>query len=84
MAKKGFKYSVKGFNAMRKSPEVRQLLEEYASQAANAANDYISQRNGFGYEVTDMPTRAVAFVRAESPKARAVAADQNILLKVVR
>lgn len=83
MAKKGFKFSVKGFNALRKSPEVRQLLQQYASQAVQAANGYIGQ-NGFSYEVEDMQTRAVAFVRAESPKARAAAADQNILLKVVR
>lgn len=84
MAKKGFKYSIKGFNSLRKSAEVKELLQQAASQATNAANDYISQRNGFAYEVTDMPTRAVAFVRAESPQARAVAADTNILLKVVR
>ena len=71
-----FEPNIAGFNELRRSPEmqniIRQEAEAYAARAGN------------GYKVKMYPSRAVAIVEAATDEAKQDNLDNNTLLKKVR
>lgn len=66
-----------GMNELRNSEEMKQVLQEYASQVSKRAGD------GYTSSVKSAPTRAVATVRADSPKAVRDNFKNNTLLRAL-
>jgi len=70
MSKTRVELNIAGFNALRKSPEMTAGLQELAEGIAQRAG------SGYGTEVKNFPSRAVASVYTEDPDAmRACARD---------
>lgn len=70
MAKTRVKLSIRGFNQLRKSPEMVAGLQEIASGIAQRAGD------GYGTDTKKFPSRTIASVYTATPEAmRACAKD---------
>ena len=73
-----FGYDIQGFNELRKSPEVQEMLRTTAQNIANRAGP------DFESEVVVKETRAVATVRAEGEAIGACMEDPNILIRALK
>lgn len=72
-----FKYSRSGFNEFRKSPEVVEMLGEYADRIRGACGE------GYFTEEKQMPTRAIASVYTGTYEAMVDNSDNNTIAKAV-
>lgn len=79
-----FKMNKAGFNELRQSAAVQQVITEKANGVRQRVDGLAHDSGGFEQETVTMPTRAVAYVRATTPKAIRACRDRNVLLKAVR
>lgn len=77
------KLNYAGFNELRKSAAVQQVITEKANSIRQQADALAHDPGGFEEETVVAPTRAVAIVHAASPKAAAMCRNKNVLLKAV-
>lgn len=66
---------IKGLNEFRKSPEIVDLIQEKANRIRNQCGE------GYATDLKYMPTRAIASVYTETPKAMMDNSKNNTLLK---
>ena len=77
MGKVTIKLNSAGVRQLLKSPEMRAIVDELASQVAAGAGE------GFEKEVKQAGTRVYAHIHAETPEAYYKNAKHNILLKAL-
>lgn len=77
MSRTKVKLLYKGFNELRKSPEMRAAVEAEAQRIAAAAGE------GYETDLKEFPSRAVASVATATPKAMRDNLENNTLLKAV-
>lgn len=65
-------------NALRRSPEMQAILKDLASNMARQCGD------GYGYEVVDRPTRAIATVFPETQQAETDNNQNNTILRSMK
>lgn len=70
--------NIKGFDELRKSPEMQSILESYAANALNSL-----PKHGYASAVRVHKKRAVAYIYADTARARIDNLRNNSLLKSI-